>query len=43
MGFYLHMFMTVFLPCVYGHRPQRPKVARVAPQPTLGAPFGKIK
>ena len=41
MGFYIHMFMTVFLPCVYG-RPA-PRKASVAPQPTIRPRFSKIK
>ena len=41
MGFYYHLFMTTFLPCIYGHRTWSP--AAVAPQPTNRVPFGKIK
>ena len=43
MGFYYHMFMTTFLPCIYGHRTGRRTKATIAPQPTIRVPFGKIK
>jgi hypothetical protein len=39
MGFYLHMFMTVFLPCVYGRPALRQ--AAVAPQRRVRAFLGK--